>query len=251
MHPSATAAIVIIGNEILSGRTKDLNLPWLGEQLAAMGIQLSEGRVIRDDEVAIIEAVNLLRSRNDYVFTTGGIGPTHDDITSGCIAKAFGTELHRHPDALATLLAYYKPEDINEARLKMADVPMGAVLVDNPVSAAPGYRIENVYVFAGVPRIMQAMFDNIRHELKGGAPIQSRTVTVYLTEGTIAEGLTHIQNASPLVDIGSYPMIRDGKLGTSLVLRSNEEHLLEQAYQQVKALIANLHGEVVSEEKKG
>lgn len=247
MQPTTTAAVLIIGNEILSGRTKDLNLPWLGEQLAAMGICLNECRVVRDDEAAIIEAVNQLRSRNDYVFTTGGIGPTHDDITSVCIAKAFGTTLHRHPDAQATLLAYYKAEDINEARLKMADMPRGAVLVDNPVSAAPGYRIENVYVFAGVPRIMQAMFDNIRHELKGGAPIQSRTVMVYLTEGAIAAGLTAIQNASPLADIGSYPMIRNGKLGTSLVIRSNDEPALEQTHQQVKALIAELGGEVLAD----
>ena len=250
MHPTPTAAILIIGNEILSGRTKDINLPWLGEQLSAMGIQLNEGRVVRDDEAAIIEAVNLLRGRNNYVFTTGGIGPTHDDITSASIAKAFDIPLHRHPDALATLLAYYKQEDINEARLKMADVPMGAMLVDNPVSAAPGYRIENVYVFAGVPRIMQAMFDNIRHELKGGAPIKSRVITVYLTEGTLAAGLTEIQNAMPRVDIGSYPMIRDGKLGTSLVIRSNEEQPLEQAYQEIKALITNFGGEVATEEKK-
>lgn len=248
MSKQTTAAILIIGNEILSGRTKDANLPWLGEQLAAMGIRLREGRVVQDDEQAIIEAVNTLRAQNDYVFTTGGIGPTHDDITSLCIAKAFGTELHRHPDALATLLAYYKPEDVNEARLKMADVPKGAALVDNPVSAAPGFRIENVYVFAGVPRIMQAMFDNIRHELLGGEPIQSRNITVFMTEGEIAVGLTDIQNASAGVDIGSYPMIRDKRLGTSLVLRSADAAALDAAFARVKTMLASMHAEIASEE---
>lgn len=251
MSSSPTAAILIIGNEILSGRTKDVNLPWLGEQLSGMGIRLNEGRIVRDDEAAIIEALNLLRSRNDYVFTTGGIGPTHDDITSVTVAKAFGTTLHRHPDALAALMAHYKAEDINAARLKMADVPMGAELVENPVSAAPGYRIENVYVFAGVPRIMQAMFDNIRHQLQGGDPIESRTIMVFLTEGTIAEALTAIQNGEPRVDIGSYPMIKDGKLGTSIVVRSSEAAPLEATYEKVKAMIASLGGRIAHEEKKG
>lgn len=243
-----TAAILIIGNEILSGRTKDLNLPWLGEQLAGLGIHLTECRVVRDEEDAIIEAVNALRARNDYVFSTGGIGPTHDDITSATMAKAFGVKLHRHPDALATLLAYYKPEDINEARLKMADVPEGAELIANPVSAAPGYRFENVYVFAGVPRIMQAMFDNIRHQLVGGQPIRSHAVSVYLTEGAIAEKLTRIQEAFPQVDIGSYPMIREGKLGTSLVMRSSEDALLLECTGRVKTMIAGLGGVIVAEE---
>lgn len=238
-----TAAILIIGNEILSGRTKDANLPWLGEQLSGMGIVLAEARVVRDVEAEIIGALNTLRAQNDYVFTTGGIGPTHDDITSACVAKAFGTQLHRHPDALAALMAHYKPEDVNEARLKMADVPMGATLVENPVSAAPGFHMENVYVFAGVPVIMRAMFDAMRHELRGGAPIQSRSVSTYLTEGTIAAGLTAIQNAHPQVDIGSYPMIKNGKLGTSLVIRGSDEAVLEATYQQVRALIADLGGE--------
>jgi molybdopterin-biosynthesis enzyme MoeA-like protein len=246
-----TAAILIIGNEILSGRTKDANLPWLGEQLAALGIVLAEARVVRDIEHEIIAALNALRAANTYVFTTGGIGPTHDDITSACVARAFGTSLHRHPDALARLLAHYKPEDVNEARLKMADVPLGAELVDNPVSAAPGFLIENVYVFAGVPRIMQAMFDNIRHQLKGGAPIKSRSITAFLTEGALAEQLTRIQESAPATDIGSYPMIKDGRLGTSLVVRSSDGVALEAVYAQVRALIVELGGEIVSEEQKG
>lgn len=246
MPHNPSAAIVIIGNEILSGRTKDINLPWLGEQLSAMGIQLLEGRIVPDVPEAIIEAVNTVRKRYDYVFTTGGIGPTHDDITSGCIAQAFGVSLIRHPDAEAVLRVHYKPEDINEARLKMADVPEGATLVANPVSAAPGYRIGNVYVFAGVPRIMQAMFDNIRHELQTGEPIESRSVTTLLTEGTIAQGLEDIQNRYPDVSIGSYPMIRDGKLGTSLVLRSTNIPVLEKACNEVQALVVSLNGEVIA-----
>lgn len=247
---SPTAAILIIGNEILSGRTKDANLPWLGEQLAGLGITLTEARVVRDVEQEVIAAVNAMRASNDYVFTTGGIGPTHDDITSACVAKAFGAPLHRHPDAEALLLSHYKPEDVNEARMKMADVPLGAVLVDNPVSAAPGFRMENVYVFAGVPRIMQAMFDNIRHELRGGAPIKSRSITVFLTEGAIAAGLTDIQNHAPQTDIGSYPMIKDGRLGTSLVVRSSDDAALDATYAQVKALVTALGGEIASEERK-
>lgn len=247
MSHTPTAAILIIGNEILSGRTKDANLPWLGEQLSAIGIRLNEGRVVKDDEGAIISALNILRAENDYVFTTGGIGPTHDDITSACVAKAFGTTLHRHPDALAALMGHYKPEDVNEFRLKMADVPQGAVLVDNPVSAAPGYRIENVYVFAGVPRIMQAMFDNIRHELQGGEPIQSRSITAYVLEGELAGGLAEIQNAAPAVDIGSYPMIRDKRLGTSLVVRSNDSQALEDAYAKIKAMLVAMNGEIISD----
>lgn len=240
-----TAAILIIGNEILSGRTKDANLPWLGEQLSSMGIVLTEARVVRDVEAEIVAAVNGLRACNDYVFTTGGIGPTHDDITSGCIARAFGTVLHRHPDALALLLAYYRPEDVNEARLKMAEVPMGATLVENPVSAAPGFRMENVYVFPGVPRIMQAMFDGIRHELRGGEPIASRSTSTYLTEGVIAEGLAAIQNAYAAVDIGSYPMIRDHKLGTTLVVRGSDAVAMEAAHAEVQALVVALGGEIL------
>ena len=249
MHnPNPTAALLIIGNEILSGRTKDANLAWLGEQLAAMGIGLREVRVVPDVPAEIIDGVNALRQRFDVVFTTGGIGPTHDDITTENVAKAFGVPVIRHPDAETALRAHYKPEDINEARLKMANVPEGASLVANPVSAAPGYKIGNVYVFAGVPRIMQAMFENIRHELKTGEPILSRAVWTYLTEGTVAEGLTAIQHASPAVDIGSYPMIRDGKLGCSLVGRATDAKKLEEAVTLIKTLISQLGGTVIAEE---
>lgn len=243
-----TAAVLIIGNEILSGRTKDANLGWLGEQLAAMGIELQEARVVADDPQAIIEAVNALRIRYDTLFTTGGIGPTHDDITTPCIARALGVPVIRHPEAERILLKHYRPEDVNEARMKMADTPEGATLVFNPVSAAPGYRIDNVYVFAGVPKIMQAMFDSVRQELQGGEPIISRSISVYLPEGDFAIGLAEIQDACPDVQIGSYPMIRSGRLGTSLVLRGTGVTPINAAYEQVKALLIGLNGQIASED---
>lgn len=248
MHANPTAAILIIGNEILSGRTPDVNLAWLGAELAKIGIGLREGRIVPDIAEEIIDGVNALRQRYDYVFTTGGIGPTHDDITTASIARAFSVPVIRHPDAEAMLMKHYQPGEANAARMKMADVPEGAVLVPNPVSAAPGYRIENVFVFAGVPRIMQAMFENIRHELKTGEPVLSRAVMTHLTEGTIAEGLTQIQNTAPSIDIGSYPMIKSGKLGSSLVLRGTDAALLEATLQQVVALITALGGKVIAEE---
>lgn len=242
---ASTAAVLIIGNEILSGRTQDSNLSWLGKQLADMGIKLAEARVVEDVPSAIIGAVNALRAAHSYVFTTGGIGPTHDDITSECIAKAFGVPLTRHPEADAILRAYYKPEDINEARMRMANTPQGAILVPNPVSSAPGYRMENVYVFAGVPRIMQAMFDNVRNELKGGPPILSKTISAYIAEGTIAKELTDIQNQFSNVEIGSYPMVLSGKLGTSLVARSHDEAALNDCYAKLQQMLEHFKAEIL------
>lgn len=244
---SPTAAVLIIGNEILSGRTKDLNLPHLGEQLAALGIRVVEARVVSDIESAIVEAVNTLRAKYDYVFTTGGIGPTHDDITSPSVARAFGVELYLHPEAKEAFERHYKQE-LNEARLRMAHVPVGATLVENPISIAPGFRMENVYVFAGIPRVMQAMFESIRHELKGGPAIRSRSITAYMTEGAIAKALSDIQDRWAQVDIGSYPMVRDGRFGTSLVLRSSQPEALEQAFVDVQRMVAGIGAEVISEE---
>lgn len=166
---TVSACLIIIGNEILSGRTVDANLPHLAKVLGEAGIRLAEARVVPDDEGEIIDAVNTCSTKHDYVFTTGGIGPTHDDITSACVAKAFGRPFGRHPEAEALLLAYYPPEKVNEARMSMADMPEGVKLIDNPVSTAPGFRIENVFVLAGVPKIMQAMLDGIIPTLEGGA----------------------------------------------------------------------------------
>lgn len=243
-----TAAVIIIGNEILSGRTKDANLPHLGEKLAGLGIRVTEARVVSDLEEEIVAAVNALRAKVDYVFTTGGIGPTHDDITAASIAKAFGVKLHLHPKAHADFQKHYKPEDLNEARLRMAHVPEGAVLVENPISVAPGFRIGNVYVFAGIPRIMQAMFESMQHELNGGPAIKTRSITAFMLEGTIAAGLSAIQDNWPQVDIGSYPLVKDNRFGTSLVLRSHVHEALDSAYADVQNLVQTLGVEVISEE---
>ena len=206
-----------------------------------------ECRVVTDTESAIIEAAQALSRQYDYVFTTGGIGPTHDDITAATIAKAFDKKLIRHPEAEARLRKHYKPEDINAARLKMADIPEGAELIDNPVSSAPGFIIENVYVMAGVPRIMQAMLDGVKSRLKGGAITLSRTISATVTEGYIAAELGAIQEAHANVEIGSYPFIRDGKLGVSLVSRSTDSNALEEVAQKLRALITKHNANILED----
>ena len=237
---TVTACLIIIGNEILSGRTKDKNLGFVAERLNEWGIRLMEARVIPDIEATIVDCINECRAKFDYVFTTGGIGPTHDDITAASVAKAFGVALHRHPDALAIMQRQHKPEDLNEARLKMADVPEGSTLIDNPVSGAPGFQIGNVYVMAGVPMIMQAMLEGIRHGLVGGATVVSKAVRAFLPEGAVAEGLGKIQDRFAEIDIGSYPFYRKGRFGTSLVLRGTDMAVLEQAANEVGDLIRAL-----------
>ncbi|MEQ8388407.1 MAG: molybdopterin-binding protein [Alphaproteobacteria bacterium] len=237
---TVTAAMVIIGNEILSGRTADKNLNYLATKLTKAGVRLMEVRVVPDLEEMIVEAVNALRTRHDYVFTTGGIGPTHDDITAGAIARAFGVRLIRHPEAEALLRAHYSEDRLNEARLSMADTPEGADLVTNPVSAAPGFRMENVFVMAGVPTVMQAMTDEVVPRLRAGAPVLSQTVAADLGEGTVAAGLADIQTAYPALDIGSYPYFRDGKFGTSLVVRGTERAAIARAAAEIAALVTDL-----------
>ena len=243
MTKATTACLIIIGNEILSGRTQDKNLSWLSQRLNEVGVRMVHMRVIPDVEQIIVDTINEVRVQYDYIFTTGGIGPTHDDITSACIAKAFGVKFGRNAEAEARLRVYYKPEDINEARLRMADIPEGAELIDNPVSTAPGFRLGNVYVLAGVPRIMQAMVDGILHTFKGGAPVISETLSFWLPEGVIAEGVTAIQAKFPEVEIGSYPMIKDERLATSLVLRSDNAELLAAAKAETITFIDSLKGE--------
>jgi molybdenum cofactor synthesis domain-containing protein len=234
-----TAALIIIGNEILSGRTQDKNLQWLAEQLKARGIPLREARVIPDIEATIIATVNELRARYDYVFTTGGIGPTHDDITSESIAKAFGLGYTRHPEAEEILKQYYAPHEQTEARMKMANTPQGARLIPNAISAAPGFVVGNVYVMAGVPRIFQSLFLAIAHELDGGAPILSETVGANIREGDIAEPLAAIQSAYPDVEIGSYPYARQGTIGTQVVLSATNQERLQAAAAEVRKLMQN------------
>ncbi|HLY88725.1 MAG TPA: competence/damage-inducible protein A [Acetobacteraceae bacterium] len=243
-----TACLVIIGNEILSGRTQDLNLNYLAKGLNEVGVQLRETRVIPDVPDTIVATVNEVRAKFDYVFTTGGIGPTHDDITAECVARAFGVKLILHPEAKRRLEAHYRPGEFNEARMRMAHVPEGATLIDNPVSTAPGFRIGNVHVMAGVPKIMQAMFDGIRHDLKGGAKVLSRSVTCALAEGTLAKDLGAIQADYPTVEIGSYPFWTRSGFGVSLVLRSADAPALEHASEAVIAMIRGFGGEPIERE---
>jgi molybdenum cofactor synthesis domain-containing protein len=242
-----TACVLIIGNEILSGRTQDTNLAYIATGLNSVGVTLKEARVIPDLPEAIIGTVNEVRAAFDYVFTTGGIGPTHDDITSECIAKAFGVPWTLHPEAHKIFLDHYKPGELNEARLRMAHTPEGASLIKNAVSRAPGFRMGNVFVMAGIPRVMQAMFDAVKHDLKGGRPMLSRSVGCHLAEGIIAKGLGEIQGRFPDLDIGSYPFYRRGEFGTSLVLRGRDADRLAAGTAEVVTLVRALGGDPVEE----
>ncbi len=243
LQRTVTACVLIIGNEILSGQTQDTNLAYLGEQLNALGIRIREARVIPDDEDMIVTAVNQARRAFDYVFTTGGIGPTHDDITAAAVAKAFGVPLILNAEARAILEAAYPPGELNEARLRMARTPEGASLVENPISAAPGFQMENVFVMAGIPKVAQAMFESLRHTLSGGAPLLSRAVVAELPEGKMADGLAAVQAAYPDVEIGSYPFYREGRYGARLVLRSTEAGRLAAAGDEVESLVRSLGAE--------
>ena len=242
-----TACVLIIGNEILSGRTQDANLAYLATGLNEAGVTLREARVIPDVPEVIIATVNEVRAKFDYVFTTGGIGPTHDDITSECIARAFGVPWTLHPEAHRIFLDHYQPGELNEARLRMAHTPEGASLIRNPVSRAPGFRIGNVFVMAGIPRVMQAMFDAVKHDLRGGRPMLSRSVSCHLPEGVIAKGLGEIQARHADLDIGSYPFYRRGAFGTSLVLRGRDAERLAAGTEEVKALVRGLGGDPAEE----
>ncbi len=239
-----TVALIVVGNEILSGRTQDTNTSWLAEKLNGMGIVLHQVRVVPDIEGEIIKAVRELRGVVDYVFTTGGIGPTHDDITAESIAHAFDVELELNKDAYDILVNHYGSEEqVTAPRRKMAMIPVGAGLINNPVSGAPGFQIGNVFVMAGVPRIMQAMFDDVKTRLSRGKPVLSNTIACSLAESAIAEPLEAVQKNYPSVNIGSYPHFRGGILGLSLVLRSNDDEALDRATRDVIALIAAQGGE--------
>lgn len=237
------AAMIVIGDEILSGRTQDTNSHWIAGQLVRHGIRLIESRTIPDDRETIIDTVNELREKVDYVFTTGGIGPTHDDITAECIAEAFGVEIEQNSDAYNILLDYYGKAELTEARLKMAMIPVGADLIENPVSGAPGFNIENVYTFAGVPQIMQAMFEGVVHKLEAGLPILTSTVNCTLPESVIAGDIAALQSSFPDAQIGSYPSYRNGALGVALVIRATDRIVLESASNELINLIRNLGDE--------
>jgi molybdenum cofactor synthesis domain-containing protein len=233
---NVSASLLIIGDEILSGRTKDANLAYLATWLNEVGIQLAEVRVVPDVEAEIIEAVNALRAKFDYLFTTGGIGPTHDDITVDSIAAAFGVKVIKHPEAYRRMLDYYGKEKFTEARQRMTRVPDGAELIDNPVSIAPGIRIENVFIMAGVPKIMQSMLEGIRGHLRVGRKVWTQALTVHAPESKIADALGIIQDANLNTSIGSYPFYHTGSAGTQIVVRSNDQAALSKAMDEVQAL---------------
>ncbi len=244
-----TAAVLVIGDEILSGRTKDKNIGFIADYLTAIGIDLKEVRVISDDEAAIVEAVNILRARYTYVFTTGGIGPTHDDITAECIAKAFGVPISHHPEAVAILKERMAKigGELNEARLRMARIPHGAALVKNKVSGAPGFWIENVIVMAGVPSIMQAMVDEVAPKLKTGAKLLSETIRADAKEGDVGTELGAVAKANPDTIIGSYPFF-DEKLGpnTNIVVRSRDPQKLQAAKSAVEDMLKNVKSQLAA-----
>ena len=239
-----TAGIIIIGDEILSGRTKDSNINWIACQLDDLGIRLKEARIIPDDPNTIIKTIQAYTNKYTYVFSCGGIGPTHDDITTECVAKAFNQKLYKDTEAVRRLKLHYEGTNIefNKARQKMAIVPKNSELIDNPVSAAPGYRIENLFVFAGVPKIMQGMFNGILSELTGGKKLKSKTVSSNIGEGLLAKDLEKLENKFLNVKIGSYPYFKPGSFGTSIVLRSEDENSLEKAFQAILEIIIKLGG---------
>ncbi len=242
MSDIVTAGILVIGDEILSGRTKDKNIGFIAEYLTNIAIDLREVRVVADDEDAIIEALDALRSRYTYVFTTGGIGPTHDDITADCVAKAFGVAIGYHPEVVARFRERFSEAELNEARLRMARIPDGAELIQSATIIAPGFKIGNVIVMAGVPSIMQAMMDIVAPKLKSGVKMLSESVKADAREGDIGGPLRAIAAAHPDTMIGSYPFLdEERKPNTNLVVRSRDPDMLQQAMTAVKQMLAELH----------
>lgn len=241
---TVTAAILVIGDEILSGRTKDRNIGYIAEYVARLGVEVREVRVVPDDEGEIVAALNALRARWDYVFSTGGIGPTHDDITADAVAKAFGVAIGEDPRALAIMMERYQPADLTPARRRMARIPEGAELIENPVSKAPGFRIGNVIVMAGVPSVMQAMLDHAVKGLRTGQIMLVETIEASgLPEGRYGGPLGEIAAARPEVSIGSYPSYADGKFRNQIVVRGKDTEAVADARRAVEAMIAELIGD--------
>lgn len=243
-----TAAVLVIGNEILSGRTQDTNLAYLATKLNEYGIQIREARVVPDVEDAIVSAVNELRARFDYVFTTGGIGPTHDDITAECIAKAFGVPLVINEEIAEILRRRPTPPEVMQVRMRMALVPEGGGLIRNPFGPH-GFFIGNVYVMAGIPQVMQAMIGALEGQLRRGVTVRSRSVTAHLMESQIARRLGEIQAQFPHVDLGSYPFYRKDHFGTTLVMRGSHEADLDAMLALVKQMIVDMGDTPVNEER--
>ncbi len=226
-NTKVNAAILIIGNEILSGRTQDTNTSTLATWLNSIGVKVNEVRVVPDDEKIIIDTLNLLRKNYNYVFTTGGIGPTHDDITAESVSKAFNRKYQIHKEAFKLLEAYYKPGEFNKGRQKMVWMPEGAELILNPTSGAPGFNVDNVFCLPGVPSILKSMLGGLKNKIVGGEPILSHTISLRTVESEIANSLTKIQEKNKDVEIGSYPFFHAGKLGVSIVIRSEDQSKID------------------------
>ena len=240
-----SAAIIIIGNEILSGRTKDINTSTIATWLNQLGVRVQEVRVIPDIEEVIVKTINEVRKKNTYVFTTGGIGPTHDDITAVSISKVFRLKYEINKEAFKILEAYYKPGEFNEGRQKMAWTPANAKLILNPASGAPGFIVQNVFCLPGVPSILKSMLGGLKNEISGGKPIISHTINLRTVEGEIAKSLTYIQDNNKDVEIGSYPFFRLGKVGVSIVIRSTEEDLIPICYKVIEDFIKKKKIEII------
>ena len=244
-NTKVNAAILIIGNEILSGRTQDTNTSTLATWLNSIGVKVNEVRIIPDQEDTIVETLNLLRKSNNYVFTTGGIGPTHDDITAQSVAKAFGLKYELHKEGYKILEAYYQPGEFNEGRQKMIWMPENADLILNPTSGAPGFSVENVFCLPGVPSIMKSMLGGLKNKIVGGDPILSYTISLKTVESEIANSLTKVQEENQDVEIGSYPFFHAGKLGVSIVLRSENQSKIDQCNSQILKFVSDKKIEVV------
>ncbi len=248
MAKTVTACLVIIGNEILSGRTQDANLAHLSTALNELGVRMAHVRVVADVEEQIVSTVNECRRLYDHVFTTGGIGPTHDDITADCIALAFGVELYMHADIVEILKRRQAPPDVMASRLRMARIPRGANLIENLTGGPSGFQMENVWVLAGVPMVMQAMVGSLTKEMLGGTdPVRSRSVGAYLSEGQLAAPLREIQERHPEVDLGSYPFYREEGYGANLVMRGTDETELDSMLEEVREMIISLGAEPFDE----
>ena len=244
-NTKVNAAILIIGNEILSGRTQDTNTSTLATWLNSIGVTVNEVRVIPDIEKTIVDTLNVLRKINDYVFTTGGIGPTHDDITAQSVAKAFGLKYEIHKEGFKILEAYYKPGEFNEGRQKMIWMPEKAELILNPTSGAPGFSVENVFCLPGVPSILKSMIGGLKNKIVGGDPILSHTISLRTVESEIAKSITQIQEQNKDVEIGSYPFFHAGKLGVSIVVRSEKQSKIDICNSQIMEFINKNKIEIV------
>ena len=244
-NTKVNAAILIIGNEILSGRTQDTNTRTIANWLNSIGVKVNEVRVIPDIEKKIVDTLKELKKRNNYVFTTGGIGPTHDDITAASVSKAFGLKYEIHKEAYKILEAYYKPGEFNEGRQKMVWMPKNAKLILNPTSGAPGFSVENVFCLPGVPSILKSMLGGLKNRIVGGEPILSHTISLKTVESEIADSLSTVQDNNKDVEIGSYPFFHAGKLGVSIVLRSTNKSKIDYCETEILKFVNEKKIEIV------